>query len=227
MAYQSFWVIYCQSHPGRKTVVALLNPSLVGIKTFIAFPRVSVNVIVPREFERAYYHLAVQRFSYYAMGIPLIGRENKNGINMERSAPRVCVFEQYVTLNKDLTGSMRPELFTVNTFILTPSHHNPFVDSPVNSLEYADCTPYKGAIHNQQKRGVSWLSYWTASQGKVPDLEFWGVWITSSWPLLPDPRLLRIVVTATLSYMGKIDLFENYLIKSLVVCAQINCIRIT
>ena len=72
MAYQPSWVIQCQSHPSRITVVVLFNPLMGGEGgSYLSqgyCPK--VYVIAQLEFELAYYDSAVQCFNHYTTRTP-------------------------------------------------------------------------------------------------------------------------------------------------------------
>ena len=59
------------------------------------------------------------------------------------------------------------------------------------------------------KKECSGYDY-TASNGKAPVLEIWGVWTTPLLTLLPDPLKPWVVVPARVLSFGQIDLFKNY-----------------
>ena len=73
MAYIHSWIIWCQIHLFRKTVVILFNPCWGDKVRGHTFPRVicpKVNIIARLEFELVYYELTVQYISHYTMGTP-------------------------------------------------------------------------------------------------------------------------------------------------------------
>ena len=75
----SFGVIECQSHPLRKTVVVLFNPSLVGIMGFIIMAKgvsPKVNAVARQEIELTKYNVAANHFSNYATETPPLQPRN-------------------------------------------------------------------------------------------------------------------------------------------------------
>ena len=67
MVYQPSWVILCQIHPSKRTVVILFNPYLryKGVHTFPKSIYPKVNAVRRLDFEFVYYDLAVQRFKHF------------------------------------------------------------------------------------------------------------------------------------------------------------------
>ena len=62
------------------------------------------------------------------------------------------------------------------------------------------------------------------SGSKVPVLEIWGVWITTSLPLLPDPLWSGVVVFVRVPFMGQIELFNHLSVCKQMIAVELNYI---
>ena len=77
MAYQLLWVIYCQSHPYRRTLEVLYNQKL---PTFSKGISPKVNITVQLKFKLPYFDVAVQHISHCATRSPLSNLQPKTKI---------------------------------------------------------------------------------------------------------------------------------------------------
>ena len=70
MSYQPSWVIWCQSHPCRRTEMILFNPKLrdKGVHSFPKGISPKVYVIAWLEFEFTNFEATI--FNYLALGLP-------------------------------------------------------------------------------------------------------------------------------------------------------------
>ena len=69
---------------------------------------------------------------------------------------------------------------------------------------------------------MSWLEYYTTSDGDDPVLGFWRMWSTALLPVLPGPLSLELVVPIMVLYLGHVDLYK-YLFQSAGAVEYTNC----